>query len=1277
MPTVGGTLTVASAAGPALVARSQSASTTLTYASKASADTSDRFTVNADGTLQWGPGNAALDTMLWRDSGAASILGIQQRLNIHGSVGGASLAIFNLPADTWNTFQISGAGNFGWGPGGSTGGIDTTLYRGGANMLRTDDMILQIYAGGAAIVDQNAALNMSISGAPTTPFGGIYGVLATVTAQPQATTWNYAYGMFSQAAYAGSGVSTLSALTAMYTRTLMSGASPAGTVTQATSLWVDGPQSQASGAPAVTFTSQYGIFIGNQASPPAGLTIGTSYGLFINSQTGAAGNLWAIYSAGGKSAHAGSITIGAVTNPAFTVDVQGTLRVTGASTFAAITATAITTTGQILTSDGTAALPAHSFTSATTTGMYTVGATSEVSISYGGTAMIRVGKQFTNPSIGLLGQAQNQVIRINAAATTLDSGANASLYGLYALYTWAPTNEITVSHYAAYIRTTANDVNATGALSGQYIGCIGSALALTQAHTANPLANLIAIRAEVGSANSAAPASTVTQAVGVFANPATWFQNVTAHFGIYVTTIPIGTPTGGSQAVIGTAYGIRIQSQGTAGGTTSYGLYMDAVSGSATNWAIYSLGGNSAHGGNISIGAMTTPTATLDVTGTGHFSQILKLGGFAAQATTPVPLMSAVAGGNGIEFGHSNTAGYRSTIGAELASGRPFIAFSCAHGTTNNTFITQGFQGSIFQGDLAGGFSWNNIPVATAGTDNQVRVQTMSLSNAGVLTVIGSIATPGNISITGSAGMLDLSAVAATQATSGGGIGDKIALYGSTVANSYGFGMQGSTIVAYVPASNTGFALRIASGSGSFSSGVNAVHLSAAGQVTTTSAAGNQVFRNLLISTDTQPAFNITGAGVHNWGPGGTTVTDTSLSRSAVGVLTTTNLNVAKLTVGGVNAGAYSAGLQLMVPAGQNVLSNFLTATDTQAAFSLLGGGNMYWGPGGTTATDTTLIRTAASQLTLTGALIVTTSISTPGNISITGSAALIARNMAAAGSLTFVSRIPADTQDRFQLAADGTHNWGSGNAAADVTLNRSAAATLNLVGNLNVNATAVNAPGDLIASVATTRAGALLCNGQAVSRTTYAKLFAAIGTTYGVGDGTTTFNVPDLRGCTMIGAGQGSGLTNRVLGGRGGAESVTLDVTMIPSHNHGGQTNNTPQTGIDSNDHTHAGTTGAADRSLDHLHVAPSGSTVYMGAGGVATGQGVGSFAGQTVRAVATTTGAADRSIDHLHGFTTAGVSAWHTHTVPQLGIDAQGGGLPHSSMPPFLVVNWFIVTG
>ena len=75
---------------------------------------------------------------------------------------------------------------------------------------------------------------------------------------------------------------------------------------------------------------------------------------------------------------------------------------------------------------------------------------------------------------------------------------------------------------------------------------------------------------------------------------------------------------------------------------------------------------------------------------------------------------------------------------------------------------------------------------------------------------------------------------------------------------------------------------------------------------------------------------------------------------------------------------------------------------------------------------------------------------------------------------------------------------------------------------------------------------GWLLCQGQAISRTTYSALYAVIGTIYGVGNGSTTFNVPDLQDKFPIGT---SG--TKALGSTGGVASKALTVTELPSHTH------------------------------------------------------------------------------------------------------------------------------
>ena len=92
---------------------------------------------------------------------------------------------------------------------------------------------------------------------------------------------------------------------------------------------------------------------------------------------------------------------------------------------------------------------------------------------------------------------------------------------------------------------------------------------------------------------------------------------------------------------------------------------------------------------------------------------------------------------------------------------------------------------------------------------------------------------------------------------------------------------------------------------------------------------------------------------------------------------------------------------------------------------------------------------------------------------------------------------------------------------------------------------------------------GFLLCNGQAVSRTTYSALFAVVSALYGEGNGSSTFNVPDLRGRFIAGWDAGtdvltsvSGPANSMIVGAsiantGGIQIVTLSVSNIPAHSH------------------------------------------------------------------------------------------------------------------------------
>jgi len=80
---------------------------------------------------------------------------------------------------------------------------------------------------------------------------------------------------------------------------------------------------------------------------------------------------------------------------------------------------------------------------------------------------------------------------------------------------------------------------------------------------------------------------------------------------------------------------------------------------------------------------------------------------------------------------------------------------------------------------------------------------------------------------------------------------------------------------------------------------------------------------------------------------------------------------------------------------------------------------------------------------------------------------------------------------------------------------------------------------------------GWVFCDGSAISRTTYAGLFAVIAEIYGVGDGSTTFNVPNLKGRVPVGLDSGQ-IEFNALADSGGANKHTLLIAEMPAHTHG-----------------------------------------------------------------------------------------------------------------------------
>jgi microcystin-dependent protein len=189
--------------------------------------------------------------------------------------------------------------------------------------------------------------------------------------------------------------------------------------------------------------------------------------------------------------------------------------------------------------------------------------------------------------------------------------------------------------------------------------------------------------------------------------------------------------------------------------------------------------------------------------------------------------------------------------------------------------------------------------------------------------------------------------------------------------------------------------------------------------------------------------------------------------------------------------------------------------------------------------------------------------------------------------------------------------------------------------------------------ATATAPSGYVICNGTAISRTTYSTLFGVIGTTFGVGDGSTTFNVPDYTNRMPYGT---------TVGATGGAATTTIATTNLPSHTH-----------------TFSGTTGG--QSADHAHsISDPGHAHNLNFADGATalyGQAIGGSHPYT----AGFTGGAQVTI--LYGNTTSvstgigilGTSNDHNHSFTGT-TGGTGSGTAISTISPYLGINFIIKT-
>lgn len=207
--------------------------------------------------------------------------------------------------------------------------------------------------------------------------------------------------------------------------------------------------------------------------------------------------------------------------------------------------------------------------------------------------------------------------------------------------------------------------------------------------------------------------------------------------------------------------------------------------------------------------------------------------------------------------------------------------------------------------------------------------------------------------------------------------------------------------------------------------------------------------------------------------------------------------------------------------------------------------------------------------------------------------------------------------------------------------------------------------PGDLKSVAApVVPAGWLLCDGSAVSRIDFAALFAAIGTTWGAGDGVTTFNLPNLEGRMLAGAGGAI-----AVGATGGADHVNLIAGQLPAHNHPiidpGHTHT-----FTADPHTHVVTDPGHNHAItDPGHHHSDLQTAATG-GAAAGGAAAGGVTGDSVTGITIN--------NHVTGITNQNTNVTGTTDARATGITTgnTGAGADIPTLPPYAGVYHIIKT-